>query len=166
MSTKGRVDINLRDVLAKLMAHAPRGLIGDAKLALQFLGGNAMPRCGEQIRRIEPLLQRCMAVLEWRSDHRVNVIATSRTGIGGKFFELGEQPFIAALLAKEGVAKTLPHKVFQAGIIGWKHLEETLNRQPLSHRFELLCQKCRLLKSYVKGIMVIRYYAGLISALG
>ncbi len=46
---KRGVAIDVAHVFADQSRHAPRGLVGDAKLALQFLRGDAVPGSGEQV---------------------------------------------------------------------------------------------------------------------
>lgn len=63
------------------MADPPRRLVGHAQLALQFLCRNAVPRCREQVHRIEPQLQRRPGLLERRANSRMQVMAAPFTGI-------------------------------------------------------------------------------------
>lgn len=46
-ATKEIIAVNCAYVFADLMAHAPRGFVGDAKLALDFLRGDAVTRRAE-----------------------------------------------------------------------------------------------------------------------
>lgn len=55
--------------------HAPRGLVGDSKLTLQFLAADAVLGRGEQKICIEPELPRCAALFEERTHHCVNMVA-------------------------------------------------------------------------------------------
>src|SRR5262245_4958850 len=50
-----RVAVNDVHVIADAIAHAPSRLVGDAKLALDFLGGDPVPRCAEQEHHVVPL---------------------------------------------------------------------------------------------------------------
>src|ERR1043166_7124550 len=60
VSRKRRIAVNEAEILAKLMPHAPCRLVVHAKLALQFLRGDTVPRCSEKVHRVEPFLQRRM----------------------------------------------------------------------------------------------------------
>ena len=70
-----RIAINLANVLADFVAHAPRRFVAYAQLALQFLGGHAMAGRREQVDRIKPLLQRRMRPIEERPRHRAEAMS-------------------------------------------------------------------------------------------
>ena len=63
-ATKRRVTIDLPHVFADFVAHAPSRLVGHAKLALDFLGGNTVPRRAEQEHDVEPIAQRCAGAVK------------------------------------------------------------------------------------------------------
>src|SRR5581483_9687250 len=67
--------ISLRHQQPNLLAHAPRGFVGDAKRALHLLAAHAVARRDEQVDRIEPNRQRRAAVLKDRASARVHMIA-------------------------------------------------------------------------------------------
>ena len=65
-----------------LVAHAPRGFVGHADLALDALGGNAVPRRGEQEHDIEPIAQARAGAIERRSGGRINLIGAPMALVG------------------------------------------------------------------------------------
>ncbi len=112
--------VHLCHVISDLMAHAPRCLIGHAKLPFQFLCRNAMPGSGEQINREEPRLQGSAAILKQCSDSRVKVMAADATTKGA--FGLNPIPLGFALALRAFVTLTKAHveKVFKTGLIIWE----------------------------------------------
>lgn len=121
------VAVDPREIFADFMAHAPRCLIGDAQLALQFLRRNAVARRGEQIHREKPLLERDTRSAERRSNHRMNMMAAVAR-IGGHFGELAKFPNLATTLALQVLAIPLFEKMRQTGVIILELGEELLNR--------------------------------------
>ena len=69
-------------MLANYMYHTPSRLVCDTKLALQFLGRDAVARRREQEDRIEPHLQWRAGLLKRRPHGRVQVMAAPLAGIG------------------------------------------------------------------------------------
>jgi len=133
MARQSVVAVNLAHVFAQFVAHAPSRLVGHAKLALQFFGRNTVARRGEQVHGIEPLLQRRMRPLKGRSDHRVNMVAACRTGIGGKLLKLGELALVSAFRALKNLAETKRHKMLKAGVVIGKRLEKFVDCRTLGH---------------------------------
>lgn len=74
--------VNVRHVLTDQPGHTPRGLIRHAKLALQFLGTDAVPRRREQVDRVKPQLQRGARLFKRSADRGVQVVAAPLAGIG------------------------------------------------------------------------------------
>lgn len=132
MPRKLIVTIHKAEILANLMAHAPRRFVIHAKLALQFLRRNAVARRGEQVHRIEPLLQRRVRIIERGSNHRVNVL-TALAGIGGHLRELAKLAYLMTARALEIVAIPQSEKVPQAGVVIREHPHKILDRQRLGH---------------------------------
>ena len=99
MTAKHGIAVNMAHVLANLVTDAPRRLVCHTNLALQFLGRYAVPRRGEQVHGIEPLLQGRAGPLKGRSLHRVNVMTAPGAGIGRKLAETCKPPFLAAFRA-------------------------------------------------------------------
>lgn len=128
------VAINFAHVLADFVTDAPRGLVGHAKLALQFLRRDAVSGRGEQVHGVEPLLQRRPGILKRRSGHRVNVVAAPRAGIGGKLRQPHETTFLAALRAFKCLAMARLHQMREAAIVIREALEKVLYGEVLSHR--------------------------------
>ena len=132
MARQWRVTVHNGEVLADFMACAPRGFVVHRKLALQFLGGHAVARRGEQVHRIEPLLQRHVRPMEWRSSHRVNVL-TALAGICGHLREL----FVFSGLAAAGAfvirAKASFEQMLKAGVVVGEHLHELGDWHRLGH---------------------------------
>ena len=69
-------------MLADQRGHAPRRLIGHAKLALEFLAADAVARRGEQVDGVEPKLERGAGLLKRRPDRGVQVVTAPLAGIG------------------------------------------------------------------------------------
>ncbi len=57
------------------MAHAPCRFVGDADLALDFLGRDAVPRSGEQEHHEKPVSERRARLLKGRSGGRIDLMA-------------------------------------------------------------------------------------------
>ena len=121
------VAINLGHVLADFVAHTPRGFVGHAQLALQFLRRYAMPRRCEKIHGIEPFLERRVGARERRADHRMNVVAAAWAGIRGHLAQAVKFPDFAAFLAFDAIAKADLPKVLKTGIVGRELAEEIGN---------------------------------------
>lgn len=75
------VAVNRRHVLADKRCHAPRGFIGHSKLALEFLGADAVARRREQVDCIEPKLERGARLLERSANGRVQMVTAPLAGI-------------------------------------------------------------------------------------
>jgi len=110
--------VNLRDMLADKVAHAPRRLVSHAKLTLQFLRRNAMARRGEQINGVKPQLQRRAAILKRSADSWVDVVAAPLAGVGAFSFDAKPVGFAFALRAGMIRAEAGFKKVLQANFIG------------------------------------------------
>lgn len=63
------------------MAHPPRGLVGDAELALDLFRRHTVARACHEVHRKKPLGEVRPRLVENRSGARVNVVATFLTGI-------------------------------------------------------------------------------------
>ena len=147
-----RITINFRHVFADLVAHAPRAFIGHAKLALQFLGRHAMPRRGEQVCGVKPLLKRRARLLENCSGHRMNMMPAI-AGVGGHLPEPVESINFTAFRANRVLAELEPEKVIQACVIVRKAAEKILNSKRFSHRYLLITYNMGITPTYVKGII-------------
>jgi hypothetical protein len=60
---------------ANLLEHAPRGLVGYARLPLNLFRGDAAPRLGHEVDRVEPSGEWSRRLVEDRASGRVNVVA-------------------------------------------------------------------------------------------
>lgn len=138
MARQGRLAVNCAHVSTDFMRHAEGGRVGNAELALQFFGRNAVPRRGENEHRIEPLLQRDMRAVERCADHRVNVMAAGRARIGRRRLDAHKPAFLAALRAFQRFAVTQFHKVVQAGVVVGKLLKELGDGRAVRH----ICLRC------------------------
>ena len=125
-------------VLSDLMTHAPCRFVIHGQLALQFFGGNTVAGRGEQVHGVKPLLQGNMGLLERRSHHRVNVVATC-TGVSRHLRELLKFARIAATGALVIRAKALLEQVLKAGVVVWKKLHEFGDWHGLGHGGLRLC---------------------------
>lgn len=122
-------------VLADLMAHAPSRLVRHAKLALEFLGRDAMPRSCEEVHGVKPLLERRMGRLKGRSDHRMNMMPTPGALVGGQLGNARKLAVLAALGTVQFQPEPEVYQAVEAGVIVGKPLEEVGNRELLGHRF-------------------------------
>ena len=75
-SADRKVTVNRAHILADHMAHAPRRFVGDAKLALDFLSGDAVPRRAELKHDKKPVAQRRAGAIKRRPGSRVNLKTT------------------------------------------------------------------------------------------
>lgn len=120
--------VNFRHVFADLMTDAKRALVSHAKLTLQFFGGNAMTRRGEQIHGIEPKLQRRPAVFKQCADCRVKMMAATLAGIGALGLDAMPLGFLFALRARIILAEANLKNMVQAGFIVAKLREKFSDR--------------------------------------
>lgn len=133
MAVKRVIAVHLGHVLANLVPHAPRSFVGDAQLALKFLSRHAMPRRGEQVHGVEPLLEWSTGSLERRSNHRMDVMTAPFARIRGLLFQLVELGFAVTARAIQNLAVAKPHQVVETGFICRKPLVEVCNRERFSH---------------------------------
>ena len=133
MAGQRGIAVNGTHIITDDMRHAERRGIGNPKLALKFLGGNAVARRAEQIHGVKPLLQRRMGTVEGRPDHRVNVMAAPRAGISGLFLDANKPAFLVALGAIKNFAVAQFHKVIQTGVVVGKLLHKVHYGRVLGH---------------------------------
>lgn len=119
-------------ILADFVPHSPRRFVVHAQLTLQFLGGNSVTRRGEQVHRIEPLLERRMRAIERRSHHRVDVFAALAC-IGGHLRQLLVFACFPAARAFVIRAKASLEQMLKAGVVVREHLHEFGDRHWLGH---------------------------------
>ena len=144
-------------VFADKIGHAPRRLIGHAKLPLQFFRGNAMAGSSEQVNRVEPKLQRRPAVFKRRADCRVNVMSAPLAGIGALGFNPIPLGFSIAGRADMALTKAGVKQVLQTGFGGRELGKKFLNR--CAGFFFLLfhAPNIRQRLPYVKGIIPFNF---------
>ena len=138
---KRRIAVNRAHVFADQMGHTERRGVGNAQLALQFLGRDAMPRRGEQIHGVKPLLKGRMGLVKRRSNHRVNVMAAPRAGISLLLPDPGKFAVLGTLRAINGFAVAKLHQVIKAGVVIGELLEKILNGWAGEHCYLLLLRR-------------------------
>lgn len=111
-------------MLSDLVPHAPRRLISYAKLALEFLGGDSMPRRGEQVHGVEPLLKGRTRVFEQRACHWVDVVAALTAGVGRFLLDFVKLCFLPALGAGRRFSKARMYEVVEAYFVAGEPLEK------------------------------------------
>ena len=117
-TAKRIVAVLRRHKLADFMAHAPSRLVGHAKLAFDFLGGNSVTRGAEQEHDVEPVAKRSAGPVERRIGGREYLMAAEIAGIRPAFCDRMELGFASAFFAfmREAVARL--HKMLQTGFFG------------------------------------------------
>ena len=133
MAGQRRGAIQVPHVAADHVRHTEGGRIRNSELPLQFLGRNAVPRRGEQIHRIEPLLQRHVRPMEGGSNHWMDMVPAPLASIGRKLLEAGKMACFQALRALKDFAIPQFHKVVQASVVVWELTEKLLNCRGLRH---------------------------------
>lgn len=133
MPGQRRLAIQCPHVIPDLVRHAERGRVGHAQLALQFLGRDAVAGRGEQVHRIEPLLQGRMRPMEHGPDHRENLEPAPRALIGRMPADAVKLPVLAALGTVQLFAVTKLHEVVQASVVVWELLHKLLNGRGFCH---------------------------------
>lgn len=124
MAGKQGFDFALVHLFADFVADPPSGLVGDAQLALELLGGNAVTRGYKEVDRIEPRLQRRPRVLKDGAGGWIDVVATGRAGPSAAIAHAVERAFDAAGLANVTIPEANAEDVFKAGFIIGEALEE------------------------------------------
>lgn len=109
MAGKPAIAIRFAHVLADLVAHAPRALVGHTKLALQFFRRNTVARRGEQVKCVKPFLKGRAGSLEWGADHWVNVMTAPSASIGWHFLNAREFPNLRAFRAFGAITVASSH---------------------------------------------------------
>lgn len=132
VSAKRPVAIGIGHVLADFMAHTPRAFVRHAKLALDFLGRNAVAGHAEQEHDVEPLLQRCTSALERSARHGVQMMFAPLALISGMFPKPMPLCDLTTLGTRALHAVASFHKMIQTGFIRGKPPEEILYVERLS----------------------------------
>src|SRR5579885_381996 len=133
-TAKRIVAVNVAHVFADQVAHAPSRFVGDAELALDLLGGHAVPRGAEQEHDVEPVPERRPGALKRRPGGRVELIAAVFAGEGSAALGPVIGRLFLALEAGQPVPEPDPHQVIEAGVIVGEPLVERRDiRTFLSH---------------------------------
>ena len=114
------VAIDRAHVFADFVAHPPSRLVGDPKLALDFLGGDAVAARGEQEHDKEPVAQWGAGALERRPGHRRDLIAAMLARIHFAGADAIVARVLAALRTVGALAKADAHEMIEAGFLGRK----------------------------------------------
>lgn len=116
-TAKRRVAVYLPHVLPDQEAHAPRRLVGDAKLPLDLFSGHAVPRSAEQEHDVVPIMEGCAGLLEGRPGGRIDLIAAMLALEGAPSLDPVEPSLPEA--GKAGEAFTIPnaHQMREAGFL-------------------------------------------------
>ena len=131
--------VGICHVLAYFMRHAPRGLVGAAELAFQFLRRDAVPGRGHQIHGKEPVGERRARLLKWSTDTRINVVAAILAGVRAAFRDPMISGFNTASRTDDGRSAVLNfHDLVQARRVG-RVLGLELFEGVLAHRAKLPC---------------------------
>jgi len=139
-TTQRPLAVRLRHVFPDLMRHAPCGLVGHAKLALQFHCGNTMARRSEQVHRKEPLVKWQVRPVHEGARAWENLLFAVLADVSRITREAIEPPMLPALWAgRLGAAVAHLHQVAQARLVIGKLLLELVERCHV----RLLCPEYR-----------------------
>ena len=143
--------VNNGHILADFVAHPPSRFVGHADLALDFLGGDPVPRSAELEHDKEPIAQACASAVERGSGGRIDLCAAMLASVGAAGFDAVELGTLPALFAVVTVAETDPHKVIEAAFLGGETVLELAKGGGFRAHADYLAQTltCR------KGIMPI-----------
>lgn len=146
--------VNHAHVLADHVAHAPSGFVGDAQLALDTLGSDAVPRRGEKEHDVEPVAQRRAGAVAGRSRGRIDLIAAMLASVGAPRLDavVGRLPLTTLTVVARAVASA--HQVIQATFLGRKAVLKLAERGGFGAHTDGMSQPltCR------KGIIAERLY--------
>ena len=109
--------INLRHVVADLVAHAPRRLVSHAKLPLQFFGGNTMSGSGEKVNGKKPSLQRSAAIFKQCANSRVKMVSAKAAAKSAFGFEAIPLGLLGAFWTGVALTKAAIKKMHQTGFV-------------------------------------------------
>jgi len=114
------VAVNRAHILADLVAHAPRGFVGHAKLPLDFLGRDTVTRSAELEHDEEPVAQRGTSAIKGRSSGRVNLMGAPLTLIGPTLHDAGVPRLATAARTRKVGAVANLKQVVETGFLGRK----------------------------------------------
>lgn len=111
------VTINRSHILADFMAHTPSRFVGDAKLALDFLGSNTVTGGAELEHDKEPVAQRGASAVKWGASGRIDLRTAPLASIGAAIVDAVEARFLTTLIAVMTLAKAGAHQVVKAAFL-------------------------------------------------
>lgn len=149
------VAVCLTHVKADQVRHAEGRGVAHAKLALQFLRGNAVTGRGEQVDGIKPFGQGRVTIGKNCALHWMNVVAAIAC-VGWVFGQLPKLADLAAFRAAKVIAVAHLEQMRQARIVVRKLLEKVLNCQVLGH----------IVSPYETNIVIPSAYVNFIYAQG
>jgi len=114
--------------LANLMRHAPRALVGHAKLTLQVLCGNAAPSRSHQIGSVKPEGQGSWGFMINRIRRRVNMVPAIVAAIGTAFRDAMVRRDLLAIFASNPIRVQMVFQPFQTNVIVGKLSLKILDR--------------------------------------
>ena len=114
--------------LANLFEHAPRGFVGDARLALKLFGRDAATSRGHQIDRVKPSLKRRAGLVINRVGGRVNVMPAILARVRVARSYLVMLSYLVARLAKDAIGVEVISQPIKASIIVRELFLEILER--------------------------------------
>ena len=114
------VAVQRAHIFPDLMAHAPCRLVGHAKLALDFLGSDTVPRRAEHEHDEKPVAQRGPRAIKRRARGRKHLKATPFASVGPTRFDAIELSFAYARSAFVNHTETSPHQMVETDFLGRK----------------------------------------------
>lgn len=120
-------------MLADQPGHALCGLVGHAKLPLQFLGADTVARGCEKVDGVGPKLQRRAGLFERRADRWVQVMTAPLARVGALCLDPIPVRLAGAGGASEALLEADFEQVRQAGFVIRELLEELRGGELLCH---------------------------------
>ncbi len=114
--------------VADFLTHTPRGLIGNASLALDLLGRNSAASLHHEVDHIEPERKRSGGLVKNRIGSRGELITAMVAGVGFTPVHAMEQAICSALRAVDSLREFLVADVVKAGGIIREGLLEVFER--------------------------------------
>src|ERR1019366_3146624 len=96
---------------------APRGVVSDAELPLQFFGGYTVPGSGEKVNGEKPSLQRSPAIFKQSADSRVKMMPAQAAAKSAFRFEAIPLGLFGAFWADMALTKTAIKQMHQTGFV-------------------------------------------------
>ena len=140
-ATKWIVTIKRRHVFADFMTHAPSRLVSHTKLALDFLGRNAVARSAEQEDDIEPIAQRRPRPMHRRVSRWKDLMAAKVASVRAPFRDRMEPRLARAFIADMRDAISRHHKMLQTSIFVRKPLLKLAQSEGFSFHTHYIAAK-------------------------